>query len=260
MKLNVLLAKTDSLAGPFKRMVNDFSAFFHSKQGAFKGERKTYDPKDGTVDEPNRRGNLLIQTTVDEKLVWFNENSKEYIDALFSQEKTNSAGIAKAELIVEGKSWGEFTSLELLRLKSIVDDPKLATMLMNLPTRSDATVWNETKQEMYIGRHIFEGPELKGTNKTTETEDFILKDPNVDKTSPNYTPVLSKKTTTVTLGEYSIQQFSGEWTQRQKALALKRRSKLVTAVIEALKTCNDVESVPSELNSDKIFGHLFGAE
>lgn len=256
VKLNVLLAKTDSLAPQFKGALNDFSRFFAKSQGAFRGEKRTYDPKEGTIDQPTMRGNTLVQTTVDEKFDWFRENSKEYIDALFSQEKTNSSGIAKAELIVDGESWGEFTSLELLRLKSVVESSQLHTMLENIPVRSDAEEWAKSSNEMYSDRAIFESPLNKGVAKTTEKEDYILKDPNVDSSSPNYTPVVAHKTTTLELGDYTQQKFSGEWSQRQKAQALKRRSVLMTAIIEALKTCNDVEAVPSEITSDKIFGYL----
>ena len=111
---------------------------------------------------------------------------------------------------------------------------------------------------MYKNRAVFESPKIEWINKTTEKENYILKDPNVDKNSPNYTPTVATKTTTVELGEYTQQRFSGEWSQRKKAEALQRRAKLVTAIIEALKKCNEVETVDSELDSDKIFGYLFG--
>lgn len=258
IKLNVLLAKTDSLAPHYKGMVVDFAKFFSKSQGAFLGEKKTYDPKDGMMDEPGKRGNTLIQTTVDEKFDWFKENSKEYIDALFAQEKTNASGTAIAELVVDGKSWGSFTSLELLRLKSIVEANNLHAMLNNIPVRSDSEVWKESDDETYSDRNVYETPLLEGVNKSTEKESYILKDPNVDSSSPNYTPTVAHKTTTIELGDYTHQRFSGQWSSRQKASALKRRSHLLTAIIEALKTCNEIESLESELNSDKIFGYLLG--
>lgn len=258
MKLNVLLAKTDSLAPHYKGMIVDFAKFFGKSQGAFLGEKRTYQPKEGTIDDPSKRKNVLVQTTVGEKFNWFQDNAKEYIDALFSQEKTNASGVAKAELVVDGESWGELTSLELLRLKSIVEANNLHVMLDQIPVRSDAEEWERTTAEMYQDREIFETPLVEGVSKTTEKEDYILKDPNVNPDSPNYTPVVAHKTTTVELGDYTHQRFSGEWSQRQKAEALKRRSKLLVAITEALKKCNEVEAVPSEITSDKIFGYLFG--
>jgi len=257
-KLNVLLAKTDSLAPIFKGMIQDYAKFFTKSQGAFLGEKRTYEAKEGTIDEPNKRGNTLVQTTVDEKLRWFKENAKEYIDALFAQEATNASGIAKAELIVEGNSWGEYTSLELLRLKSLVETTGLHGMIESIPVRSDSEEWSLSENEMYKGKEIFETPLIEGVSITTEKENYILKDPNVDKNSPNYTPTVATKTTTVELGEYTQQRFSGQWTQRKRAEALKRRTTLTTSIIEALKRCNEVEVVESNLDSDKIFSYLFG--
>lgn len=257
-KLNVLLAKTDSLAPYYRGMIGDFAKFFNKSQGAFLGEQRTYTSKPDTVDEPNKRGTVVVQTTVDEKLDWFKNNSKEYLDALFSQEKTNASGSAVAELVVSGKSWGEFTSLELLRLKSTIEAKQLHIMLESIPVRSDAEIWEESDNERYTNRTIFETELVKGVNRTTEKEDYILSDPNVTPESPNYKPQVAHKTTTIELGDYTTQKFSGEWSQRQRAEVLQRRAVLITAIIEALKKCNEVEVVKSELNSDKIFGYLLG--
>lgn len=257
IKLNVLLAKTDSLAPQFKGMVQDFARFFSKSQGAFIGQKRTYEANEGTVDDPTKRGNVLVQTTVTTKLQWFKENAKDYIDSLFAQEATNASGTANAELIVEGESWGEFSSLELLRLKSVIEGNSLHGMLEAIPVRSDSQEWEKSQDEMYNGKDIFETPLLAGVNMTTAKEDRILKDPNVSKDSPNYTPTVTVITTAIELGKYTMQNFSGEWSQRERAEALQRRGRLVTSIIEALKRCNEVEVVESNLNSDKIFGYLF---
>src|SRR5687768_15976572 len=106
IKLNVLLAKTDHLSSVFKKGLEDYVKFFKTAQGSFKGEKKTYEPKPNSVDLPNERSNRLVVTTVNEKLDWLQDNSREYIDALFSQEKTNATGLAKATLTVDGVSFG----------------------------------------------------------------------------------------------------------------------------------------------------------
>lgn len=259
MKLAILLAITDSLGVVYKNMLNDFNKFFKNNQGAFQGIKKTYSPKDDTVDEPNKRGNILVQTTVKEKLDWFLENSAEYINALFSQEKTNAMGIT-AELIVEDKSWGHLTSLELLRLKNIVSAAPIEQLLSSIPVRSDSEEWDTSKNEMYKGREIFESPLVEGINITTTKQDYILKDPNVDKAGSSYVPQVSQKTTLVELGDTTSQKFSGEWSQRQRANALKRRATLLVAVTKALKECNDAEVVESTVTAQNIFGYLFNGQ
>ena len=255
--MNVLLAKTDHLASSFKKGLSEYAKFFRDKQGSFKGQKNTYSPKDGTIDLPSERKNELVVTTVSEKLDYLVDSSKEYIDALFSQEKTNASSGAVTELIVDGVSFGRYTALELLRLKSLLESGDLESMYSNIPVRSDSEIWSETVNEMYVGREIFESEIVKGTKKSTMKEDYILVDPNLANIKDGkYTPIMSKKDTIIDLGDYTFQRFSGEYTHRQRAEILKRRTKMLTATIEALKVINDTESVASDMTADKLFGYL----
>lgn len=256
-KLNVLLAKTDHLASSFKKMLEDYAKFFKTSQGAFKGEKKTYTPNAGMIDIPTERSNKIVVTTVDEKLQYLEESSKDYLDAIFSQEKTNASGTATATLIVEGKTFGVFTSLELLKLKSLIESGLLVGVYENIPVRNDDEEWNESDNEMYAGRGIFESELQKGIRKSTVKEHYILPDPNLEKVKDgNYTPQVAVKDTIIDLGNYTYQKFSGEWSHRVRAELLRRRTTLLTAVIEALKIANEVETVKSDLTSEKIFNYL----
>lgn len=258
IKLSVLLAKTEHLAAKWKGSIKDYLAFFKNKQTDFKGEKKTYVAKANTVDEPNRRGNKLVVTTVKEKLDYLRETNKEYIDALFAQEATNAAGLAKAELIVEGKSFGMFSSLELLRLKSMIENGELEQMYAAIPVRNDDEEWSKTSEEQYKNREIYESKKSEGIVKTTVKEPFILPDPNLAgmKDTSSYKAVTAQRDTILELGDYTHQKYSGEWSHRERAELLGRRSKLLTAVIEALKKSNDVEAVESQMTADKLFNYL----
>ncbi|MBC8111079.1 MAG: hypothetical protein H7Y04_08485 [Verrucomicrobia bacterium] len=260
LKLNVLLAKTDHLQAVFRKLVEDYVKFFKTKQGEFRGERKTYQALPDSVDFPNERKNELVVTTVKEKLDWMVDVSKEYLDALFSQELTNALGLAKAKLTVEGEEWGEFTSLELLRLKSFLENGTLKEMYENIPVRNDDEIWESNTEEMYIGREIFESALLKGDRMTTIKETYILEDPNLSKNVDikNYTPVTATRDKPTRLGEFTFQKFSGEWSHRQRAELLRRRSTLLSSVIEALKICNEIEVQKSNMTADKIFSYLHG--
>ena len=262
MKLNVLLALTDQLRVSYKNMIADYSKFFSKSQGCFKGEKRTYSPREGTIDDTTKRGIVNVVTTVNEKLDYFIESSSKFVDSLFSQEKTNASGLVEAELIVDGKSWGKLTSLELLRLKSLiesVDLGKLEEMISNIPTRSDSEIWKKTADLEYKDRDIFETEQLKGVAKTTVNTQYVLQDPNLKgrELPSNYTPAISHKHEILELGDYTRQTFSGEWSHQQRALALRRRNKLLTAITEALKNANEVEAVESKLTAKKIFGYLF---
>jgi hypothetical protein len=257
MKLNVLLAKTDHLASLFAKLITDYMKYFSDKSADFRGERKTYVAASGMLDEPGKRGNKLVVTTVSEKLEWLEEISAEYIDALFAQEATNASGKAVAELVIDGKSWGKLTSLELLRLKSLIENGSLEQMYSAIPTRRDDEEWTETEQEMYKGRQVFESAKTENAEKTTVVENYVLEDPNIGK-SPSYNPApqLGKKNTIIIVGDSSHQKFSGEWSAREKAELLRRRSLLLVAVIEALKVANEADAVQSSITAKKIFTYL----
>ena len=255
--MNALLAKTDHLASSYKKGIEDYVKFFKSHQGDFKGEKKTYEPIAGSVDLPSERRNELIVTTVGEKLQWLEETSAEYIDALFGQEATNASGNAKAQLKVDGVDFGEFSSLELLRMKSLLESGTFEEMYRNLPVRSDSEEWKPTAEEMYKDRQVFESPKQVGVKKSVMKESYILPDPNLASgKTDKYTPQIAQKDTIIELGNYGWQRFSGEISHRERAEILRRRTKMLTAVIEALKTANDVEAQASLMTSSKLFGYL----
>lgn len=258
-KLNVLLAKTDHLAGVFKKQLDEYVKFFKAHQGAFKGERKTYTPRVGTVDYPKEREYKRVVTTVDEKLNYVVENANDYIDALFAQERTNASGQSKAKLVVDKTDFGELSSLELMRLKSLLEMPSFKEMYETIPVRNDDELWDKSANDEYKDRNIYESQLREGVSKTTTKESYILPDPNIGKSdNSKYTPQIASKDTVVELGDYTHQRFSGEYSHLQRAMILNRRSKLLTAVIAALKEANDVESVPSTINAKKIFSYLHG--
>lgn len=210
------------------------------------------------MDEPSKRSNRIVVTTVEEKLKYFQEMNSEYIDNLFSLEKTNASGLAKAPLTIDGEVIGEFTALELLRLKSLLENGPMLSLLETIPVRSDKENWKPVTNAEYKGRAIFETEVLHFTNKTTEKESYILPDPNISKeNSSKYTPQIAQKTTVVTLGEGTQQSYTGAITHTERAAILARRSKLLTATIEALKVANDVEAIPSDMTANKLFNYLY---
>lgn len=261
MKLNILLAITDTLRSKYKNMVSDYSKFFMKSQGSFLGAKATYAPKEDAIDDPSKRGYQLVITTVDEKIQYFIKESSEFIDSLFSQEKTNSTGLAKSELIINDNSWGEFTSLELLRLKSLIESSDLGdlgSLLGSIPVRSDSQLWLKSSAEEYKDRNVWETERISGISRTTEKEEYILPDPNIKAGKiENYTPKVAVRTTTIEIGDYTQQYFSGQWSHRRRSIALKRKNDLLVAIIKSLKQCNECETIKSELTANKIFDYIF---
>lgn len=257
-KLNVVLAVTDNQASSFKQQIKDYFKFFKDKQGAFKGEKKTYTPADGTIDLPSERAITKVVTTVDEKLRYFEETQAEYIDNLFALEATNASGKARAKLVVDGIDLGEYSSLELLRMKNLLENGELDSMYQSIPVRSDSEIWDKSGNDEYQGREVFESHLVSGDKKSTTKENYILPDPNLQglKDSSGYKPQIATKDTIITLGSYTRQLFSGEWSHRERAEVLRRKSLLLNAVIGAIKVANDVEVVESDMSSEKLFNYL----
>jgi hypothetical protein len=252
-KLNTLLALREKFETTFKNALNDLVTKFKSDQGLFKGVRKTYEALEGFADEPNKRQFKKVASTVQEQLVWFAKYNLDYLKQLFTIEKTNGMGIAHAELVVDGNSWGDFTSTELLRLKGFLENGKLKEMYATLPVRSETTIWNPSTDELYKGNDkIFETDMDFGFEKTTLKTQYILPDPHPDAKRP---PIVSDKSEQVNIGKYTSQNFSGEASMRERAEILARLDILHKAVVEALQKANDVEAVESMLG-DKLFEYI----
>lgn len=258
-KLNTLLAVTNTAQSAFKAMTKDYASFFKGKQGAFVGEKATYEPEPNTVDDESKRKNVAVQTTVGEKLEWYKENAQSFLNDLFTVERANANNVT-AELVVGEKSFGHLTTLELLRLKGLLEDNNIMTMIQSIPVRSDSDNWEEATVEQYAGREgIFQSTLQTGEVKTTVKTTYVLEDPNIGKLkdATQYTPQLGQKNDVHVLGQYTHQRFSGEWSQRQRAELLKRRNDLYVAVVAALKEANEVEVVEqSKLGSD-VLDYLF---
>ena len=96
-------------------------------------------------------------------------------------------------------------------------------------------------------------------NKTTLKESYILPDPNFanKENMSGYAPIQGTKTTVKELGKGTRQKFSGEWSELQRAQALKRIQDLDMAVTDALKRANDVPIVESNMKASTIFDYIF---
>lgn len=258
MKLNTLLALTEALSSSFRMAKKDFVVFFSKNQGDFKGVKKTYTPHPGTDDLPGERQFKKVVTTVGEKFEWFINGQKKYVQAIFDQEKTNATSGKTVNLTVGDVDFGNLTSLELLRLKSFLEENDLKEMIAQIPVRSDSENWYETDDLEYQGREVFQSKKIEGKKTTMDKESYILEDPNVAhlKDASGYKPQVAVKNTVRELGEYTLQQFSGEWSHKQRADLLKRRSDLHAAVVTALKEVNEAEVIESGLDAERLLNFL----
>lgn len=262
IKMNTLLAKVEHSTSSFNRMIGDYYAFFSKKQGMFEGIKKTFKPRDGYQEDARYMGTTKVATTVGEKLEWFENNAIPHLKDVFSVESTNSKGAYKVELKVGNVSFGFLSALDLMRLKTLLTKKEWEQMYDNIPVRSDSEVWEPCTDSEYTGREVYQTPMQIGVTRTTESEEVVLKDPNLDPAHlpANYRAQITTKKRTVETGDYTLQKFTGEWTQRQKAELLRRRSQLLAAVTEALKEVNDVETEKPNLDVEALISFLHKGE
>jgi len=251
-KLSTFLGLRERVEKTFQNGIEELFQKFKNKQGLFKGERKTYTPIEGYADEPTKRSWKSVASTVKEQYNWLVTHSKDYLEVVFAIEKTNSLNIAKADLIVNGNNWGTYSTLELLRLKSLLDG-KLKSIISEAVIRNEDTTWKLSNDEAFVGRNIFETPVESGFSKTTLKETYIVFDPHIKEGQVNNRPpVTAEKTTQVNIGEYTSQSFSGELSIRERAELLVKYEKLYQGVISALETANNIDITPSDLGTKSI--------
>lgn len=252
-KQSVLLGLREKLEKTFGGMLDDFIQKFKNKQGIFQGWNKTYDALDGFADDPTKRSFQKVSGTVKEQLDWFKQYTQDYFSTVLSIEKTNSTGI-KSELVVNGTSWGEYSVLELLRLKSIMDG-KLRVIIAELPIRDEKVIWSKTAKDYYGSREVWETPVVEGFSKTTLKRTEIVNDPHI-KEAPNRPPVGIQIETQVNVGHFTEQKFSGEITMLERAEILVKYDQIYNAIIEALENSNNIESQESDLGK-KFIEYIF---
>lgn len=252
-KLAVALGLREKTEKDFKNMLDDMCGKFKNKQALFLGQRNTFQALEGHPDQPEKRGFHNVSSTVAEQLAFFKEHSADYLRTTLSIEATNAKGVT-AELVVDGKSWGTYSTLELLRLKGILDS-KMKAMVQDLPIRNEGILWSETKDPVFDGRKVFETPLDSGKTKTTIKRTVIVEDPHI-REAPNRPPVTQSIDTPTETGSYTQQSFSGAITNKERAEMEVRYNNLYKGVIAALEAANAAELVESQLG-DKVLDYLF---
>ena len=265
MKMNTLLGITEHAQKVATKEISDYTNYFKSKGGQFVGELKTYEPHEGFPDKPNEHSNKQVATTVSEQFQYM-LNDKDshtgalpkYLKLLFSIEATNSLGAKRVPLIVDGVTLGNLTAVELMRLKNILTMSNFDEMCKNIPVRSDSRRWSKSGGD-YANRDVYETDIVRSVDRTTIKTQEVLKDPNLDPSNlpANYRAVVVERPQTIEMADQTRQEFSGEWTQAQKAYLLSRKSLLLNAVIAALKEVNDAEAHEPNLDVDAMLSYMF---
>lgn len=252
MKQSVLLGLRERVEKTLRNMLTDMIGKFKD-DGKFLGGRNTFEALEGEPDMPEKRGFKAVPSTVGEQLTWFKKYSAEYMNTVFSIEKTNAQG-STADLVVGSVSFGKYTANELLRLKSILDS-SMRAMIEGLPIRTETTIWEKHNQAEFGEREIWQTPIDEGYTKTTLKRVEIVNDPHI-KDSPGRPPVTQVIDTPKNTGKYTQQKYSGQITNLERAKKEVKYDALYKGVIMALEEVNSTEAVESDLGG-KVLDYLF---
>lgn len=251
MKLNVLLAKTDQLAAIIKANISDTIDKFKNKQTLYRGEKKSYKERFPEYADPSQEMDKGVSSTVNETLAYLFKLADNFLSAKLDQEATNCSGLAKAELIINNESYGEFTTGELMALKGFFEQQILKDMLGNMPTMSLSERWSKSQSPEYMSRSIFESPAQKWIAKVTDVYQVAHFDPQGKQPA-----VIVNEKKTIEVADVERQLFTGEISHVEKAYMIARLSEIVMAIKEALERANGAEVLKSQINMKKLFQYL----
>ena len=182
-------------------------------------------------------------STLKEKLQQTLEIFAVGIDAHLSKEETNASNTAKAELLVDGQSFGILSATSLLALETHLS--KLRELYIAIPTLDLTKKWNYDAQ--------------RGVYRTDEEVKFrSIKRPKVivkyeaTKEHPAQTELLYLD---YQVGKYETTYYSGKVTANQKALLLRRVDALIEAVKTARSKANNVD-VQNTKVAQKLFDFI----
>lgn len=227
-KLYELLAVEQDRKNKASQAIGRAKDMFSKRDTHFDGMLKRYIPlEDGTDLIPDESKEMV--TSVKDELATAMEDIIAGLDAQITKEQTNSSNIAKAELVVDGVSFGTFSATALLALESHL--ARIRAMYISLPTLDPARKWE------------FDGQ--RGVYKTEDEVKFrSVKRPKVivkyeaTKEHPAQTELLNLD---FQVGKYATTYFSGKVTTTQRKVMLERLDKLVEATKIARTKANDVQ-------------------
>ena len=258
IKLSALIPLLSDLAARYSAQVSDYAKTFSSNQGLFQGVVKRYTLTDSNMVADGKDETAQVQSTVQEKWDYFTKHQSKYIDAALARERTNSMGVAKANLYVDGKLWArDMTTNELMALKKIVSDTQFKNMLSATPIRTHE-LWNTTTNSEYRNRLIFELVKPVVYSTTTLKREEILPDPAViPGQQTTRQPVKTIIDTKVTFGETAVTLYSGAISNAERAELMVRLSQIQDGITLALQQANDVLVLDSSVSGGKLFDFIF---
>jgi len=198
-----------------------------TKSDLFDGFRKTYEPLAENGEMVPEESKELV-TTVGEKLDFALPIIADGIDAALSKEASNASGKLRAELTVDGKSYGEFDAQTLLQLEKQLSD--FRAVVDHLPTLDLTKDWEFNKDERE-GSYVVKGH--KTYRYIEEVVPVVLYE-----ATKEHPAQVREKTKNTQVGTYYTTYVSGRLTPSEKSEIIKRLDAFLVAIKSARSVAN----------------------
>lgn len=244
-KLFVLIAQKDSNKASFEKMLDERCRTFEKKQNHFTGINKTFTSKVDEIDEDDSKyvdGSFNTDrfpnefkapiTSVDEQLAFMAGGAIDYMNTVLSIEKTNTAGIVKANLVIGTTVLGSFSSSELLSLRNFIREYK--KVYAKIPTYDPNGDWLDKKTE--------DGWYQSSSNKSVKGRQ--IKDWKIVAPANQFQKEAQVKefTKELIVGITDTTNYTTMYSPKQKNDLLQRTQILLEAIDIAIKKANDIAS------------------
>lgn len=248
-KLHALLAVVEDRKKTKDKITAETTKTLTNRQDHFSGSRKVYTPFDENDKDLEPSATKPVVTTVGDKIGYFEDSIKGFIDALYQKARTNCN--AKADLVIEVEGKEPVIIEENVPAQFLVElENQLvqwrSQVYNNIPTLDPNKDWHEVSGK--------EGHYQTDTLTTTRTrkkhEPLVLHEGN-----ENHPPQTQVVMVDVPVGKYETVQFSTCITSVEKSKKLKKLDMLIEAVKKARSKANEEEIVKGNL-AYKLFGFL----
>ena len=245
-ELHQILAVEGDLQGKSQLILQETFKTFNEKQNLFYGFLKKYEPYDemgqGLPEESKE-----LDDTVPSKLDYAVKNFTKYLDCIATKEATNA--VATAPLIINGEVIHE--ALPATLLLALENKMKgIRPILESLPTLTKGVEWKEDTNK---GKNIYITTKETRTQRTVKEPKFRV----LYEATKEHPAQIEKWMESVAVGEFVLQQWSGNITSAEKARIIERFDEVLRAVKKARMKANSTEIVDTKI-AKKLFDYVVG--
>lgn len=246
-RLHEILAVEPDAEGVAKKVIAEAEITFGKRAEHFMSSEKVLQMDDASSTEDGLTERKAMVTTVHDKLAYVAEQVSRYLNVVAEKEATNQ--YARAELVVDGISFGSFPATFLLGLE--VKLKNLRLLYEAIPTLQPGIEWERDPSEgefVYRTKH----PEVKIRTAKTFMSKVLYQ------ATDKHPAQIEKWEEQKPVGKYVVTTKSSMLSVAEKSAILGRLDRLIQAVKKARQQANMQEVVPQEGVGESLFKYING--